>query len=208
MLADSGAAGLVAACPVQAPLHWMVRLGAVALAAVGWAVSVPALHAFAQPAGFPDLSGFATVSPDGFFTQSGAGTARRVSFSTPYDIVCSFYGGEQPAPGASQGITCDGDMPGLLDVPVTGGGRAGPGDCVLGGVRPSETGYRLVRTAYGDCDDRRPRLPAGGKLLGVGQKVSYQSVTCAVGADRLVACLDTTSGEHGFVLHPASSRAF
>jgi hypothetical protein len=45
-------------------------------------------------------------------------------------------------------------------------------------------------------------------MLGAGQKVSYNNVTCAVGANKLVACLDTTSGEHGFVLQPSCSFAF
>ncbi|MDT5148253.1 MAG: hypothetical protein QOC58_2898, partial [Mycobacterium sp.] len=51
-------------------------------------------------------------------------------------------------------------------------------------------------------------LPSGGKALSAGQKVSYLNVTCAVGADDLVACLDSTSGEHGFVLQRSGSWAF
>jgi hypothetical protein len=38
--------------------------------------------------------------------------------------------------------------------------------------------------------------------------VSYGNVTCAVGADQLVACQDTSLGHHGFVLSPSGSTAF
>ena len=46
------------------------------------------------------------------------------------------------------------------------------------------------------------------EALAAGQKLSYLNVTCAVGADNLIACLDTTSGDHGFVLQPSGSWAF
>ncbi|PLV46237.1 hypothetical protein X011_21505 [Mycobacterium tuberculosis variant microti OV254] len=45
-------------------------------------------------------------------------------------------------------------------------------------------------------------------LLNVGQKVSVPNATCAVGPDRLVASLGTSSGPHGFVLKPSGSMAF
>jgi hypothetical protein len=38
--------------------------------------------------------------------------------------------------------------------------------------------------------------------------LSYLNVTCAVGADNLIVCLDATSGDHGFVLQPSGSWAF
>jgi hypothetical protein len=38
--------------------------------------------------------------------------------------------------------------------------------------------------------------------------LTYLNVTCAVGADNLVACLDTTSGDHGFVVQRSGSWAF
>ena len=46
------------------------------------------------------------------------------------------------------------------------------------------------------------------RLMGSGQKVSFLNVTCAVGDDRLVACLETFNGEHGFVLRPSGSVFF
>lgn len=61
--------------------------------------------------------------------------------------------------------------------------------------------------SYG-CDGNAPTLTSTGKPLGAGQKLSYLNVTCAVGADSLVACLDTTSGSHGFVLQRSGSSAF
>jgi hypothetical protein len=45
-------------------------------------------------------------------------------------------------------------------------------------------------------------------LLNVGQKVSYQKATCAVGGDGLVACLDNSLGQHGFVLKPSGNVTF
>jgi hypothetical protein len=93
------------------------------------------------------------------------------------------------------------------DVPFPGG-RTKPGDCVVGAVNFKGPGYDLSRMTYGGCDGNPPALPSGGKSLGVGQKLSYLNVTCAVGADNLVACLDTTSGDHGFVLQRSGSWAF
>jgi hypothetical protein len=49
---------------------------------------------------------------------------------------------------------------------------------------------------------------AAGALLNVGQKVLYQSATCGVGGDGLVACLDTSLGQHGFVLKPSGNVTF
>lgn len=79
------------------------------------------------------------------------------------------------------------------------------GSCVVGraaaaGMVPA---YGLSRTGE-PCGAQFSH----GKLLDVGQKVTAFNATCAVGADHLVACLDTTRGEHGFVLKPSGSVAF
>jgi hypothetical protein len=66
----------------------------------------------------------------------------------------------------------------------------------------------LSRMSYGGCGGNPAALPYGGKALAAGQKLSYLNVTCAVGADKLIACLDTTSGDHGFVLQSVGSWAF
>ncbi|MFZ1174839.1 MAG: hypothetical protein WAO15_00890 [Mycobacterium sp.] len=173
------------------------------------AIAGSAPQAAAQPPpGFPNLDGFTAVPADGYVTTSGPGTSARISFSAPYSLVCDFYGGPAPAPQPSQDIKCSGDMPGMDDVPFLGSGRPRPGDCVVGSVNFKGPGYQLSRMSYGGCDGNPPTLPSGGKLLGAGQKLSYLNVTCAVGADNLVACLDTTSGDHGFVLQHSGSRAF
>ncbi|OBB98414.1 hypothetical protein [Mycobacterium sp. 852002-30065_SCH5024008] len=180
---------------------------AVALAAAV-TIAGPAPRATAQPpAGFPNLDGFTPVPADGYVTSSGPSTPPRISFSTPYTLACDFYGGPAPAPQPSQDIKCKGDMPGIDDVPVLGG-RPHPGDCLVGSVEFKGPGYQLSRMSYGGCDGNPAALPQGGKLLGAGQKLTYLNVTCAVGADNLVACLDTTSGDHGFVLQRAGSWAF
>ncbi len=169
----------------------------------------PAPQAAAQPPpGFPNLDGFTSVPADGYVTSSGPGTPPRISFSAPYALVCDFYGGPAPAPQPSQDIKCNGDMPGMNDFPFPGGGHPRPGDCVVGSVNFKGPGYQLSRMSYGGCDGNAATLPSGGKLLGEGQKLSYLNVTCAVGPDNFVACLDTTSGDHGFVLQRSGSWAF
>lgn len=172
-------------------------------AAIAW--SAPRAAAVPPP-GFPDLDGFTAVSPDGYVTTSGA--TARISFSAPYALVCDFYGGPAPAPRPSQDIKCKGDMPGMDDVTFAGGGRSRPGDCVVGSVDFKGPGYQLSRMSYGGCEGNPPALPSAGKLLAAGQKLSYLNVTCAVGSDELVACLDSTSGDHGFVLQHSGSWAF
>lgn len=171
-------------------------------------VAVGAPYATAQPPPkFPNLDGFTAVPADGYLGTGGAGASPRISFSAPYALVCDFYGGPAPAPQPSQDIKCKGDMSGMDDVPIPGG-RPRPGDCVVGSVDFKGPGYQLSRMAYSGCDGNPPALPTGVKLLAAGQKLTYLNVTCAVGADTLVACLDTTSGDHGFVVQRSGSWAF
>jgi hypothetical protein len=172
-------------------------------------IAAPAPPAGAQPPpGFPNLDGFTSVPADGYATTSHPGAPPRISFSATPTLVCDFYGGSPPPPQRSQDIKCNGDMPGMEDVPIPGGGRTKPGDCIEGAVSFKGPGYELSRMSYGGCDGLPPTLPAAGKPLDAGQKLSYLNVTCAVGPDNLVACLDTTSGEHGFVLQRSGSWAF
>ena len=180
-------------------------LGTLTLAASALAVGAP--HAAAQPPppGFPNLDGFTAVPADGYLSTAGA--SPRISFSAPYALVCDFYGGPAPAPQPSQDIKCKGDMSGMDDVPIPGG-RPRPGDCIVGSVDFKGPGYQLSRMSYSGCDGNAPALPTGAKLLAAGQKLTYLNVTCAVGADNLLACLDTTSGDHGFVVQRSGSWAF
>ena len=182
-------------------------LGALTLATASAMAS--AQHAAAQPPPrFPNLDSFAAVPVNGYVTTVRPGTAPRINFSAPNTLVCDFYGGSAPAPQPSQDIKCNGDMPGMDDVPFPGGGHPRPGDCVVSAVNFKGPGYELSRMSYGGCEGNPAALPYRGKLLGAGQKLSYLNVTCAVGADNLVACLDTTSGDHGFVLRTSGSWAF
>lgn len=205
-----GAATPAAANPyhqlMRAVVNVTLRVIAGALVLAG-AVAIPAPHAAAEPPGFPNLDGFAPVPADGYLIGTGPGTPPRISFSTPYALACDFYGGPAPAPQPSQDIKCKGDMPGIDDVPVLGG-RPHPGDCLVGSADFKGPGYQLSRMSFGGCDGNPTALAPGGKLLGAGQKLTHLNVTCAVGADNLVACLDTTSGDHGFVLQRSGSWAF
>lgn len=182
-------------------------LGGLTLAAAS-AIAVAAPPAGAlPPPGFPNLDAFTPVPADGYLAAGAAGSSPRVSFSAGSALVCDFYGGPPPVPQPSQDIKCKGDMSGLDDVPFPGG-RPRPGDCVVGSVDFKGPGYQLSRMSYAGCDGNPAPLPAGGKSLGAGQKLTYLNVTCAVGADDLVACLDTTSGDHGFVIQRSGSWAF
>jgi len=94
-------------------------------------------------------------------------------------------------------------MPGMANAPLSSGDPVA-GGCVIGTVRSQgAAGLRLNREST-TCG----RQFSNGTFLGVGQKVSYRNVTCAVGADQLLACLDTSLGQHGFVLRPSGSTAF
>lgn len=166
-------------------------------------------HAAAQPPPrFPNLDGFTAVPVDGYITTSLPGNSPRISFSAPNSVVCDFYGGPAPAPQPSQDIRCNGEVPGIDDISFPGAGHPRPGDCVEGAVNFKGPGYELSRMTYGGCGGNPAALPYAGKPLAAGQKLSYLNVTCAVGADNLIACLDTTSGNHGFVLQSVGSWAF
>lgn len=180
-------------------------LGGLCLAA---GVAVAPQAGAQPPPGFPNLDGFTPVSADGYVIGARPGGSPRIGFSTSSALVCDFYGGPAPPPQPSQDIKCAGDMPGMNDVPFPGGARPRPGDCVVGTVSFKGPGYQLSRMSYSGCDGNPAALPSGGKLLSAGQKLSYLNVTCAVGADNMVACLDTTSGEHGFVVQRSGSWAF
>jgi len=159
--------------------------------------------AWARPPGFPDLDDFTAVPADDYITTGPKAPGRWVSFSTPYNIACRFEASATAPAGASQAIMCDGDMPGMATAPLASG-AAVPSGCVIGTVRSAgAAGLRLNREST-SCG----RQFSAGTFLGVGQKVSYRNVTCAVGTDPLIACLDTSLGRHGFVLRPSGSSAF
>jgi len=194
--------------PLTMRAFTMRALGGLTLATAS-AIAAPTPQAAAQPPpGFPSLDGFTSVPVDGYASAPLPGASARITFLASPTLVCDFYGGTAPPPQPSQDIKCSGDMPGMNDLPFPGGGHPKPGDCVVGAVNFKGPGYELSRMSYSGCDGSPPPVPSGGKSLGVGQKLSYLNVTCAVGADSLVACLDTTSGDHGFVLQRSGSWAF
>ena len=150
-------------------------------------------RAAAQPPGFPDLSGFAPA-PIGDYIEPPTRGPQYAYFSTPYNIACFFEASEVIPAWAGQAITCNGEFPGMDN-----------GSCVVGRATAAGMGPAYALSRPGDpCGAQFSR----GKLLNVGQKVNAFNATCAVGADHLVACLDTTRGEHGFVLKPSGSFAF
>jgi hypothetical protein len=157
-------------------------------------------HAAALPPGFPNLDSFAPVPADNYIRTGPKGPGRFVEFSTPYNIECIFTATTDPVPaGTTQGVNCDGDIPG-----VASGGTATEA-CAVGKV--GEVGAAGFRT-----ERELTSCPLGsfnsGALLGAGQKVSYQNVTCAVGGDGLVACVDNSVGQHGFALKPSGNVTF
>ena len=153
---------------------------------------VLAPRASALPPGFPDLGGFAAVPAEQYFGGTpGENAAPMLDFSTPFNITCSFRtdGGGR----SSQYLRCKGRMADSAD------------PCAFGEIfwESSKDSYDR---SWSGSDCANPFSYA--KLLSPGQKVSFLNVTCAVGDDRLVACLDTYNGEHGFFLQPSSSRFF
>jgi hypothetical protein len=185
-------------------------LAAVALAA-GLVGCVPATHSDAEPHQMPNFDDFTAAPVENYLFTFSKG--RYGDFSTPYDITCHFYALPKPNSGPSQEIKCEGAvLPGMDDIPFAGLAQPGPDDCTLVSARPSDSGpdYVLHRSIVekGCPGGARYTPPNQYSLLDVGQKLSYQNMTCAVGADPLIACLDTTSGEHGFVLRPSGSWAF
>jgi hypothetical protein len=185
---------------MSAAVNRITRIFSAGIVAVGAAVAGSAPRAAALPPGFPNLDSFTAVPVDPYIGTGPKGPKRFVSFSTPYNIECNMIATIEPVPaGSSQGINCEGDIPGEAS------GGTPTESCAVGSVGEWATaGFRL--------DRELTTCPIGtfskGALLNIGQKVSYQNVTCAVGGDGLVACLDSSLGQHGFVLNPPRSFAF
>jgi hypothetical protein len=177
-----------------------VRILAAAITAAAVAVAGCGSRAAALPPGFPKLDRFAPVPVDNYISTGPKGPKRFVTFSTPYNIQCVFAATTDPVPaGDSQGISCQGDIPGVAS------GATPTRSCAIGKVADWGTsGFRL--------DNELTNCPIGtfnsGTLLNAGQKLSYQNVTCAVGGDGLVACMDTSLGQHGFALKPSGNVTF
>lgn len=162
----------------------------------------------AQPHPVPDLGNYTPVEPSPYFTTLRIDTPQLIFFSTPFNVVCHFYAGPSPVPGPTQELRCDGELAGLDDLPPPGGIGPRPGDCVIFSANPSGSGYKFGRSAYAGCNGKSPHLSDGGPLLDTGHKITYLNTTCAVGPDKYLACIDTTTGTHGFVTQPTGAWTF
>ncbi len=157
---------------------------------------VPAANA--EPANFPDLSGFAvaTDTHQGAFQQ----TAQQVvKFATPDGLRCSIgaLGGLAPS------VRCYGPIPGIADVPLKIDPSAAE-PCDFGVARLIAANPGAISSFRGEC----PTDLADAALLAPGQKVSAGPATCGVVAGGVTACIDKTDGGHGFVLQPSGSWVF
>ncbi|WP_235630914.1 hypothetical protein [Mycobacteroides abscessus] len=176
---------------------------------VGLAVSSPAAQVAAEPAGFPRLDLFSAVAVEDYMVTYIRGR-RIVAFSTPYSLMCDFDAPADPADPPAPRLHCAGDLPG------TTSGRfstsQSPAACTVGTVDFSPSGgYEFMPYDWkcGDINFRLDDFPYwSGRQLDPGEKLSYGNITCAVGGDNLVACLDTRGGQHGFLIRPSGSRAF
>jgi hypothetical protein len=149
---------------------------------------------------FPDLNSFSAVDP-GPYQAHGRGTTSLL-FDTPDGLSCSFGSARDMAdPDADQHLSCTGKFP----------ARPSPApprndQCALERIDDANGLIYHFSSSYtwGPCDAWPNVRP-----LGAAQKLSSGSITCAVGAGDLTACLDTRAGQrHGFVLQPSGSVGF
>lgn len=154
-------------------------------------------RAAALPPGFPNLDGFVPVPADNYIRTGPKGPGRFVEFSPP---TTSSAASPPPSTRSQQ------DRPRAFTAKAKYRRR----------IR-SHTRRVLATGTVGDwgaaefrIDKELSGCPMGaynsGALLGAGQKLSYQNVTCAVCADGLVACVDNSIGQHGFALKPSGNR--
>ncbi|CPT40516.1 Uncharacterised protein [Mycobacteroides abscessus subsp. abscessus] len=190
-----------------------VRNGARGFATLGLivalCVSPSPKRAGADPAGFPDLDRFVAVAADDYFVTYIRGR-RLVAFSTPYSLMCDFDAPVDLTAPPTPRLHCAGDLPGMTDGHFAS--HHSPPACTAGtaDIAPSG-GYEFMPYDWkcGDINFRLDDFPYwSGQLLDRGEKLSYGNITCAVGDDNLVACLDRSGGDHGFVIRPSGSRAF
>lgn len=171
----------------------LIGLGTAAAAAL-----VASATATAEPSGFPDLSTFNETPADNYIKVLPRG-GKTISFSTVEGLNCRF-GAREQGPDEDRGLSCDGPMPGLEGIPVYGSEQ---GQCDYGNISRAGGAYGITHTKQ-KCLGAHP----AGNILAPGQKISYGNVTCAAGADKLLACVNRADGEHGFVLSTAGSWSF
>lgn len=155
---------------------------------------ISACTAHAQPPKFPDLDTFQPVDPAPFTAAARAGGG--AYFVTPDGLQCSVPHPYQPDDHVS--ASCAGPLPGLPDSAPRG--KAGCSAVGSPTSLPTDLGPYSFQEGTG-C----PVLTT--PLLDVGQKITTAGITCAVGADRLTACIDPVLNR-GFVLQPSGSWTF
>ena len=163
------------------------------LATASITVAMPATHA--APDGFPDLSAFTPVDPKPYISRNGGGMSAIV-FQTDNDIACSWYASSDPSLHTT--MHCDGHIPGLPTDTTTGGGCPGVSVPRMTPGAP----YELASHGF-PC----PPFRADLAILHPGQRITETNITCAVGTDNMLACIDYDQN-HGFVLQPSGSFAF
>lgn len=158
--------------------------------ALAMAAAMTPAPAHARPPGFPDLGSFTPIVDTTGFTFSWRGGSE-LSFTTPDgSIGCLF----------NAVASCNGAISALP--PTASSGRAGGcpyvshPDVDVHAAAP----YRFTTTG-GTCP------PFLGRPLPTGHKISTSAMTCAVGQDSLVACVDADD-QHGFVLSHTGSWTF
>ncbi|RIR09566.1 hypothetical protein [Mycobacteroides abscessus] len=160
-----------------------IRHLAMVTAAAAGLVLAPVNVAHAEPAGFPDVSGFVSVNPAEYPLPLSRSTDRAVRFSTPFGYTCDM--------GQGRFIYCYGkELPGYVD---TENPQSKPcGQQVGTGDAPG--GPAFFQPAQIFCSD--PHSP----VLPQGHKIEFRGELCAVGPD-FTACRDSSQPEpRGFVL--------
>jgi hypothetical protein len=148
---------------------------------------VLAPQAGAQPPAFPDLAKFADADPALFirpFSYAERWANGYLFFRTPDGISCAIGGSSW----------CIGQFPGAADQSSRCSSVSQGGD--------TATPFELKSVAD-EC------AATTDTVLNIGQKLTNATfgISCAVGEDRLTACIGP-HGDHGFVLQPSGSWVF
>lgn len=166
------------------------------VACIAGQLCFPMAEASAQPPGFPDLNAFTPVDPAPYTASARGGGD--TFFKTPDGIQCALPNPYPWKPGEHLSAGCSGPLPGL-----PAGAPASPDGCTEISTptgMPTDLGPYSFQKG-GSC----PILTS--QSLVPGQKITAGAITCAVGANRLTACIDPALNR-GFVLQPSGSWTF
>lgn len=174
------------------PIKQASRTIAAAVAVSAAVLGLGTGTAAAAPPEFPDLDAFAPVDAARY---SVSFPSKAIHFSTPDGLECGLANYGPDSPGTQNYAWCSGGIPGM---PADAESVNGEADKVTGYGGPVFM-YKFVKNGG--------FKPGPQRLVGVGQKISSANITCAVGADRLTACINRVDN-HGFVLQPSGSWTF